>query len=120
MSPERYRLPSWKGAVGFSAFLAYQSLRFVLIAVFSFPVALIYVISALLLDPTVPEASKHRLPQLVIDRFDQVFQYSVTLAILLTLGVMGLLLLKSLRERLLSRKVAVITDSSDPHSGIGK
>ncbi len=90
----------WKGVAGFGAFLAYQALRFILIAVFSFPVALIYVISALLLDPSVPEASKHRLPQLIVDQFDTVFQYSVTLAILLSLGILGLLMLGRLRARL--------------------
>jgi hypothetical protein len=96
---ERRRWIGWKGAVGAGAFLAYQALRFVLIAVFSFPVAMIYVISALLLDPSVPETYKHRLPQLIIDRFDTVFQYSVTLAILLALGIVAVLLLGRLRNR---------------------
>lgn len=111
MPSEEPRSIGWKGVVSFSAFLVYQALRFVLIAVFSFPVALIYVITALLLDPSVPEDSKHRLPQLVIDRFDQVFQYSVTLAILFTFGVLCLLLLKGLCDRLSVRKVATFSVS---------
>jgi ABC-type multidrug transport system fused ATPase/permease subunit len=104
MSPNWRRLRRLKGVLGLTTLLAYQALRFILIAVFSFPVALIYVISALLLDPSIPASSKHHLPQLVIDRFNQVFQYSVTLAILLSVCVLGLVLLKSLRERLLSGK----------------
>jgi hypothetical protein len=98
---DRIRRSSLKGVLRILAFLAYHISRIILIAVFSFPVALIYVISALLLDPTVPDSSKSRLPQLVIDRFDQVFQYSVTLAILLSLSVMVLLLLKRLKDRFL-------------------
>jgi hypothetical protein len=109
---EGHRSIGWKGVVGFCAFLAYQSLRFILIAVFSFPVALIYVVSALLLDPSVPEASKHRLPQLIVDQFDTVFQYSVTLAILLALGVLGLVLLKGLRNRLSQHKRFVFVEGN--------
>jgi hypothetical protein len=101
LSEQRRRI-SWKGAAVFAAFLAYQALRFLLIAVFSFPVAMIYVISALLLDPSVPETYKHRLPQLIIDRFDTVFQYSVSLAILLAISIVGVLLLGRLRARLSS------------------
>jgi len=90
----------WMNIARPCAFLTYQVTRFVLVAVFSFPVALIYVVSAVLLDPSIPVTSKYRLPQLLIDRFDQVFHYSVTLAILLSLGVSCLLLLKGALERL--------------------
>jgi hypothetical protein len=109
MSPDQQRVLGWKKVIRLGVFLAYQSLRFILIAVFSFPVSLIYVISALLLDPSVPDASKHRLPQLIIDRFDQVFQYSVTLAILFSFGVLCVFLLKRLFERL-SRAPAMGTE----------
>lgn len=91
---------SWKNIARPCAFLAYQVTRFVLVAVFSLPVALVYVISALLLDPSLPEASKQRLPQLLIDRFEQVFHYGITLAILLSFGILWLLILKGVLKRL--------------------
>jgi hypothetical protein len=102
----KYRLFTLSGFLNLTVGIGYQLSRFIIVAVFSFPVALIYIISALLLDSSVPEAQKHRLPDLLIDRFDQVFQYSVTLAMLLSVGVVVLIWFKTAKERL-SLKMAI-------------
>lgn len=99
MRPEWRRRLSWQGVGHAGALLMYQLARFVLIAVFSFPVALIYAITALLLNPSIPETARHRLPELIIDRFDQIFQYGVTLAVLLAIAVTVVLLLKNMKNR---------------------
>jgi hypothetical protein len=107
----KYRFFTLSGFLHLTLGIGYQLSRFIIVAVFSFPVALIYIISALLLDPSVPEAQKHRLPDLLIDRFDQVFQYSVTLAMLLSVGVVILIWFKTAKERL-SLKMTMIQTSS--------
>ncbi|MEN8131239.1 MAG: hypothetical protein ABFS45_13810, partial [Pseudomonadota bacterium] len=82
-----------------SLFLAYHANRTVLIALFSFPVAVSFVISGLLIDPSIPSSDKLQLYSLIIDRFDQVFQYSIVLSLLLALAVVLLGLFKYLLDR---------------------
>ena len=100
MQNEADKFSSIKKPIRFLIQSLFQMLRFTLVAIFSFPVALLYIISALILDPSIPESAKHRLPELVIDQFEKVFQYSVTLAILLSLAVMFTLFLTRARDRI--------------------
>ncbi|MEW8139476.1 MAG: hypothetical protein AB2761_20625 [Candidatus Thiodiazotropha endolucinida] len=95
-----HRILTLNGFWRFAAGMGYQLSRYILVAVFSFPVALVYILSALLLDPSVPASQKHRLSELIIDRFDQIFQYSVTLALLLSVGVSLVMWFRSAKERL--------------------
>ncbi len=96
----------WRSLIFVSGFLVYQAYRYVLIAIFCFPVAACYVISGLLLDPAIPANSKHQLFKLIIDRFDQVFYYSVTMSLLLALAVSLLGLFKYYLGRLNNRRKA--------------
>lgn len=84
-TPQR---PHWRRVLSAVLSLVYHGYRGLLCAVFSFPVAASFVISGLLLDPTIPASAKQNLLLLIIERFDLVFTDSVTLSVIMALAVL--------------------------------
>ncbi len=82
------KLTRWQRLISASLFLVYHSYRGLLLAVFSFPVAASFVISGLLLDPSIPVSAKQDLLPLIIERFDWVFINSISLALIMAFAVM--------------------------------
>ncbi len=86
--PESERtLPRWRRVLNAGLFLVYHSYRGLLFAVFSFPVAASFVISGLILDPSIPASAKVDLLPLIIQHYDRVFSDSLTLAIIMAFAI---------------------------------
>ncbi len=62
--------------------------KFILLMLLTFPVSIIFAISATLLDHTILTENKYHLMKLFIDRFDMIFNYGLGLSLFLALSIM--------------------------------
>ena len=78
--------------------LVYYFYRLLLTALMCLPLGMLFVISGLLLDPSIPGSARSDILQLVIDGFEQIFYYSVVISFLLSLAILFLEPLKAVRR----------------------
>jgi cytosine/uracil/thiamine/allantoin permease len=80
--------------------ILYYLYRILLTALLCLPLGMLFVVSGLLLDPSIPGSAKNDILPLVIDGFEQIFYYAFAVSILLSLAILLLEPLQAARCRL--------------------
>ena len=85
LSPAKHILRVLLGSLVLSP---YYLLKYTVTCVYTFPVGFFFVLCSMLLDPSIVAGDKYNVLQMIVDNFQNVFNYSFTLTLGISLVVM--------------------------------